>query len=52
LGKTSLKTSNEELETLLDGSRADLSNDLANTDEHFRHEAVVRTDAGNAIIAS
>jgi hypothetical protein len=52
LGKTSLKTSNEELEALLNGSRTDLSNDLANADEHFRHEVVVRTDAGNAIITS
>jgi hypothetical protein len=52
LGQTSLKTSNEELQALLDGSRADLSNDLANADEHFRHEVVVRTDAGNATITS
>ncbi len=52
LGKTSLKTSNEELKALLDGSRADLSNDLASADEHFRHEVVVRTDAGNATITS
>ena len=52
LGQTSLKTSNDELEALLDGSRADLSNDLATADENFRHEVVIRTDAGNAIITN
>ena len=52
LGQTSLKTSNEELEVLLDGPRTTLAERLADADEHFRHEVVVRTDAGNAIISS
>jgi len=50
LGQTSLKTSNEELEALLNGPRAALAARLADADEHFRHEVVVRTDAGTAII--
>lgn len=52
LGQTSLKTSNEELEALLAGPRATLSNNLADADEHFRHEVVVHTDDGNATITS
>jgi hypothetical protein len=52
LGKTSAKTSNEELEALLGGPRATLAADLAHAGEHFRHEFVVRTDAGNATINS
>lgn len=52
LGQTSLKTSNEELEALLDGPRATLAADLAGADERFRHEVVVRTDAGNAAITA
>jgi len=52
LGETSLKSSNEELEELLNGPRATLAGDLADAGEHFRHEAVVRTDAGNATITS
>ena len=52
LGQTSLKTSNEELETLLNGPRATLAERLADADEHFRHEVVVRTDAGTATIAA
>jgi hypothetical protein len=52
LGQTSLKTSNEELEALLDGSRTNLAERLAEAGDHFRHEVVVRSDAGNAIITS
>ena len=52
LGEPSLKTSNEDLEAVLNGPRATLANDLANAGEHFRHEVVVRTDAGNANITS
>jgi hypothetical protein len=52
LGQTSLKTSNEELEALLNGPRATLAGDLAAAGEHFRHEVVVRTDAGKATITT
>lgn len=52
LGQTSLKTSNEELEGLLDGPRTNLAACLADAGEHFRHEVVVRSDAGNATITS
>lgn len=52
LGQTSLKTSNEELEALLDGPRTNLATRLAEAGDHFRHEVVVRTDAGNATIAA
>jgi HupE / UreJ protein len=52
LGEPSLKTSNEELEALLAGPRATLADHLADAGEHFRHEVVVRTDAGNATINS
>jgi hypothetical protein len=51
-GETSLKSSNEELEELLNGPRATLTGDLADAGDHFRHEVVVRTDAGNATITS
>ena len=52
LGETSLKTSNDELEALLAGPRETLAADLADAGEHFRHEVVVRTDAGDAAITS
>lgn len=52
LGQTSAKTSNEELEALLDGPRTNLAERLADAGEHFRHEVVVRTDAGNAVMTS
>jgi hypothetical protein len=52
LGKTSAKSSNEELEALLAGPRATLAGDLADAGEHFRHEVVIRTDAGNATVTS
>jgi hypothetical protein len=52
LGQTSLQTSNEELEALLAGPRSALAEQLADAGDHFRHEVVVRTDAGNAIISS
>lgn len=52
LGEPSLKTSNEELEALLAGPRSTLSENLVEAGEHFRHEVVVRTDAGNATINS
>jgi hypothetical protein len=52
LGQTSLKTSNEELEALLDGPRTNLAARLADAGEHFRHEVVVRSDAGNATITA
>ena len=52
LAQTSLKTSNEELEALLAGPRSTLASDLADAGEHFRHEVVVRTDAGDATITA
>jgi hypothetical protein len=52
LGQTSLQTSNEELEALLDGPRTALAEHLAEAGERFRHEVVVRTDAGNALVTS
>jgi len=52
LGQTSLKTSNEELEALLAGPRATLADDLSSAGDNFRHEVVIRTDAGNAGITS
>lgn len=52
LGQSSLKTSNEELEALLDGSRTNLAERLAEAGDHFRHEVVVRSDAGNASITA
>jgi len=52
LGKTSLATSNEELETLLNGPRSVLGDDLADAGARFRREVVVRTDAGDALISS
>ncbi len=52
LGEPSLKTSNEELEALLNGPRTNLAERLADAGEHFRHEVVVRTDVGDASITS
>jgi hypothetical protein len=52
LGQTSLKTSNEELEALLNGPRTNLAACLADAGEHFRHEVVVRSDVGDATITS
>jgi hypothetical protein len=52
LGQTSLTTSNEELQTLLDGPRNVLEKRLAESGEHFRNEVVIRTDAGDASITS
>ena len=52
LGETSANTSNEELETLLNGPRTNLAANLADADEHFQHEVVFRTDAGNADITT
>jgi hypothetical protein len=40
------------LEALLAGPHATLAGDLADADEHFRHEVVIRTDAGNATVTS
>lgn len=52
LGETSLKSSNDDLEALLAGPRSTLAEDLASAGENFRHEVVIRTDAGDAIITS
>jgi len=52
LGETSANTSNEQLEALLNGSRTNLANCLSDAGEHFRQEVVVRTDAGDAAIAT
>lgn len=52
LGEPSLKTSNEDLETLLNGPRTMLANDLAEAGKNFQHEVVIRTDSGNASITS
>ncbi len=48
LGKTSVASSNEELEAALDGPRAELGRQLADAGERFRREVVIRTDAGEA----
>lgn len=52
LGQTSLQSSNEDLEALLAGPRPALAEQLANAGDHFRHEVVVRTDAGNATLTT
>jgi len=52
LRQSSAETSNEQLESLLNGPRTNLAKCLAEAGEHFRHEVVVRTDAGNADITS
>src|SRR5450631_2068492 len=52
LHKTSQASTNEELQTLLDGPRPALADALADAGEHFRHEVVVRTDAGDASVTS
>lgn len=52
LRQPSAETSNEELESLLNGSRTNLAKCLVEAGEHFRHEVVVRTDVGNADITS
>ena len=52
LGETSLASTNEELEALLDGPRAVLGQKLADAGERFRREVVVRTDAGNVTPSS
>jgi len=52
LGQTSLQSSNEDLEALLAEPRPALAEHLADAGDHFRHEVVVRTDAGNATISS
>ena len=49
LGKTSVETSNEELEAVLDGPRTQLSQRLTDAGERFRREVVIRTDAGDAV---
>lgn len=48
LGETSLESTNEELQTLLDGPRAVLGQKLADAGDRFRREVVIRTDAGKA----
>ena len=52
LGQTSLATSNEELEAVLDGPRSALAQDLADAGDRFRREVVVHTDVGNATPSS
>ena len=52
LRQPSAETSNDELESLLNGSRTNLAKYLAEAGEHFQHEVVVRTDVGNAQITS
>ena len=52
LGEPSNKTSNEELEALLNGPRTNLAASLNDANDHFRHEVVIRTDAGNAEVTS
>jgi hypothetical protein len=47
LGETSLESTNEELQALLDGPRAILGRKLADAGDRFRREVVVRTDAGD-----
>ncbi len=52
LGETSLESTNEELEALLDGPRANLGRALAEAGERFRREAVLRTEAGEVTPSS
>ncbi len=52
LGETSLESTNEELQALLDGPRALLARALADAGERFRREVVIRTDAGEVTPAS
>jgi hypothetical protein len=52
MGQTSLQTTNEELETLLDGPRAALGRDLADAGERFRREVVIHTDVGDVTPSS
>jgi hypothetical protein len=52
LHKTSESSTNEELQTLLDGPRSVLAKDLTDAGERFRHEVVVRTDVGDALVSS
>jgi hypothetical protein len=52
LGQTSLETSNEELEQLLDGPRAALRQDLADAGERFQREVVIHTDVGDVTPSS
>ena len=52
LGETSLQSTNEELQALLDGPRADLKAKLADAGERFRREVVIHTDAGNVVPSS
>jgi hydrogenase/urease accessory protein HupE len=47
LGKTSAESTNEELQTELDGPRAHLAQDLADADARFQREVVIRTDIGD-----
>jgi hypothetical protein len=52
LGEPSIDATNEEMENLLVGPRARLEQSLADADERFRREVVVRTDAGEVIPVS
>jgi hypothetical protein len=52
LHKTSQQATNDEMQALLDGPRATLGADLADAGQHFKHEVVVRTDAGDAVVSS
>lgn len=52
LGETSLNSTNEELDVLLNGPRAVLGQKLADAAARFRREIVIRTDAGDVTPAS
>ena len=52
LGETSAASTNEELQALLNAPRAVLGQKLADAGERFRHELVVRTDAGRVVPTS
>ncbi len=48
LGETSLDSTNEELQTLLDGPRPALGQALRDAGERFSRELVIHTDAGDS----
>ncbi len=52
LEQTSAATSNEQLEAVLNGPRATLGQMLSDSDDRFRREVVIRTDAGKVVPTS
>lgn len=52
LEQTSAATTNEQLEALLNGPRANLGQMLSDSGDRFRREVVIRTDAGDVVPTS